>query len=512
VRVPRETDRQLGTLARLSKKSGRVKSQLVDPGTYQLMQTRVERRLQAEKSRLQRLGRDLNRTFDRQRGRLEDLGPNLKRRLADERLEMAKLREEWGDVMDGKHGNFFKSAAALGGIAGKYGKEIFSMGRDIVAQLQQESRYLQLFARDMSKYVKEVNGYIDGFKDLIENPGDALMETILGPNKQLGRDIHSLADEFGMGEPVADFFGLDDGAGAAPGRTPPVRPPGGTPPPGRTPPTHGPPGHTPPTHGPGHPPPTHGPGHTPPGHGSGVGPGVDPVAAGKGAPPQTSNVVGGRGQVATHSSSMPGGKALTVNPAQAAATTNQGASAASSAAGGAPTALPGGDQASALAHAGPAVDAGDAAAAAGAGSSGSSGIGPGVPLAAAGGAVTLGAIGVGAATAGGGGGEAAADKASQALSRAGGLAPEDVYETVSHDSLSFLQTPGEGQLMVVPTEGAQAIDNARLSSAMVDAQMDGVPVGDAVSQTLSDSGYVVYQRGWGDYVGEFVQAAVGVNA
>ena len=78
---------------------------------------------------------------------------------------------------------------------------------------------------------------------------------------------------------------------------------------------------------------------------------------------------------------------------------------------------------------------------------------------------------------------------------------------MSPTNVGFLQSPSEGQLMVVPTDGATTLNEAELSSAMVEAQMQGKPVSGVVSQTLGTRGYAVYQRAWGDFWGEFVRVA-----
>jgi hypothetical protein len=93
------------------------------------------------------------------------------------------------------------------------------------------------------------------------------------------------------------------------------------------------------------------------------------------------------------------------------------------------------------------------------------------------------------------------------LTRTGGLSATDVAGTVRPSNVAFLQTPGEGQLMVVPTETAAALSEAELGSAMVDAQMQGRPVSSAVSEVLGQRGYAVYERAWGDFWGELVRVA-----
>jgi hypothetical protein len=91
------------------------------------------------------------------------------------------------------------------------------------------------------------------------------------------------------------------------------------------------------------------------------------------------------------------------------------------------------------------------------------------------------------------------------LTRMGGLVAEDIAGTVSPSQVGFLQTPAEGQLMVVPSDRAAALSPAEVQSTMLDAQMDGRPVKSAVSGLLAERGYAVYERPWGDFWSEFVR-------
>jgi hypothetical protein len=93
------------------------------------------------------------------------------------------------------------------------------------------------------------------------------------------------------------------------------------------------------------------------------------------------------------------------------------------------------------------------------------------------------------------------------LTRMGGLVAEDVAGTVSPSQVGFLQTPTEGQLMVVPSDRAAQLSPAEVQSTMLDAQMDGRPVKSAVSGLLAERGYAVYERAWGDFWSEFVRVA-----
>jgi hypothetical protein len=92
------------------------------------------------------------------------------------------------------------------------------------------------------------------------------------------------------------------------------------------------------------------------------------------------------------------------------------------------------------------------------------------------------------------------------LAQKGGLGPSDVAKTVSKDGPAVLQSPGDGQLLVLPNEGAGAVDSAKLQGLMVDAQMQGKPVDSAITTALEGEGYSVYKRSWGDWTSPFVEA------
>ena len=61
--------------------------------------------------------------------------------------------------------------------------------------------------------------------------------------------------------------------------------------------------------------------------------------------------------------------------------------------------------------------------------------------------------------------------------------------------------------MVVPSQTAAPLNQSALSSSMVDAQMAGRPVQQALSDNLTQNGYAVYERPWGDFAGDFVRVA-----
>ncbi|MBW2456064.1 MAG: type VI secretion system tip protein VgrG [Deltaproteobacteria bacterium] len=93
------------------------------------------------------------------------------------------------------------------------------------------------------------------------------------------------------------------------------------------------------------------------------------------------------------------------------------------------------------------------------------------------------------------------------VSRNGGLSAGDVAKGFDGHSPTFLQSPGEGQLMAVPNANAQPVDAAALNESLVNAQMDGQPMSGAIASSLTDRGYTVYQRDTGDYTSELTRWA-----
>ncbi len=93
------------------------------------------------------------------------------------------------------------------------------------------------------------------------------------------------------------------------------------------------------------------------------------------------------------------------------------------------------------------------------------------------------------------------------VSRNGGLSAGDVAKGFDGHSPTFLQSPGEGQLMAVPNANAQPVEAASLNESLVDAQMDGKPMSGAIASSLTDQGYTVYQRDAGDFTSELTRWA-----
>jgi hypothetical protein len=96
------------------------------------------------------------------------------------------------------------------------------------------------------------------------------------------------------------------------------------------------------------------------------------------------------------------------------------------------------------------------------------------------------------------------------LTRSGGLGADGVANAVngSPGQATFLQTPNEGQLMIVPTQAARPVAGPALSAQVVEHQMGGMPSSDAFAAALQDHGYAVYERPWDAVSGQFLQKAV----
>ncbi len=94
------------------------------------------------------------------------------------------------------------------------------------------------------------------------------------------------------------------------------------------------------------------------------------------------------------------------------------------------------------------------------------------------------------------------------ITQAGGFGGEGVATAVTAaKGPIFLQSPTEGQLMIVPTQAAAPVSSDELQRELVDHQMDGVDSSDAFASSLSQRGYVVYERPWDSLDGEFVKKA-----
>jgi hypothetical protein len=94
------------------------------------------------------------------------------------------------------------------------------------------------------------------------------------------------------------------------------------------------------------------------------------------------------------------------------------------------------------------------------------------------------------------------------VTRAGGFSAPGVAHAVNGTKgATFLQSPNEGQLMIVPTQASRPVAPDLLSAQVVDHQMGGMPSSDAFAAVLKDHGYAVYERPWDSVSGAFVQKA-----
>ena len=96
------------------------------------------------------------------------------------------------------------------------------------------------------------------------------------------------------------------------------------------------------------------------------------------------------------------------------------------------------------------------------------------------------------------------------VTRAGGFGGEGMARAVNGNTgATFLQSPSEGQLMVMRTQASLPLSPADISARVVDHQMNGLSAGDAFAGTLRDHGYVLYERPWDSEAGgEFLKKAV----
>jgi type VI secretion system secreted protein VgrG len=113
------------------------------------------------------------------------------------------------------------------------------------------------------------------------------------------------------------------------------------------------------------------------------------------------------------------------------------------------------------------------------------------------------------AAAAGGASAAARSPASAIVTRPGGFGGDSVARAVNGtEGATFLQSPNEGQLMVLRTRASVPISPSVLTSHVVEHQMEGMPSSDAFAAVLKEHGYAVYERPWESASGEFLQKAV----
>jgi type VI secretion system secreted protein VgrG len=110
----------------------------------------------------------------------------------------------------------------------------------------------------------------------------------------------------------------------------------------------------------------------------------------------------------------------------------------------------------------------------------------------------------------GGGAPTPPSPQSAIVTRAGGFGGEGIANAVNGNTgATFLQSPSEGQLMVMRTQASTPLSPADISARVVDHQMNGLSSGDAFAGALRDHGYVLYERPWDSEAGgEFLKKAV----
>ena len=445
VRLPPELDEQLERYGRIGFKGEKVAGHLMDADTYRRMRARFERRIEAEKRRLKKLGDDVQKSFAKHSDHYGDLTKRLKARAAEERKNLSKLGDDLGEIFSGERGNFVESCKALVDVAKEQAAHLKQLRKDIKATIDREVAYFEKIKREAKHYVNEVKDIAEDLSNLIDNPKDALIDIVIGEDKQMAEDIASLADEFGAGDEVRDFLGLD-GDEAGGGR------PGGDLPGGDS------PGRRP---------------RLPRGVEAGRSPGHmnDGKQLGRVRRRRMKTIEKERGTL---------GKERPTRFRKMSTTEGGGI---------------GGDQNKMSS-----------------GTVGPRGAGRAPNAMSAGGGKAMGRSPAHAMTGNASAGGKSAGRAfdgygGEALAKRGGLGPNDFASTVKQDGPAFLQSPGDGQLMVVPEPGAKAIDPGAMRATMAQAQMTGQPVSKAVADSLGQQGYSVYTREYGDYTSAFIQTA-----
>ena len=101
---------------------------------------------------------------------------------------------------------------------------------------------------------------------------------------------------------------------------------------------------------------------------------------------------------------------------------------------------------------------------------------------------------------------------STVVTRAGGFSPDGLADAVNAANTAktpvLLQSPSEGQLLVLRTQNAAALSPDEFTRTFVDAQMDGMPPSDAYASALQAKGYLVYERPWDGWLVTFLKKAV----
>ncbi|MEM1033218.1 MAG: type VI secretion system tip protein TssI/VgrG, partial [Myxococcota bacterium] len=224
--LPPEWNEQVERLGRIAYNGGVVRGKVLDPETYRAMHERLDRRLAIERDRLKRLGTDLHQIFDGQRAHVSAVAERLGTRLGVERANLVAARAELGSIFRGERGNLFASAKALVAVAREQRANFLALRSDLTAMLDRQLAYFERFKAEWRGAADQVREYIGGFKDLIENPRDAVLDIVLGDDDELAAGLQGLADDLGVGDDVADLLGVDGEGAAIPiaGEPPPQLP------------------------------------------------------------------------------------------------------------------------------------------------------------------------------------------------------------------------------------------------------------------------------------------------
>jgi type VI secretion system secreted protein VgrG len=536
-----EVNEQIHRLGRIAYRGRKVRAKILDRETYRAMRKRLEDRIEAEKQRIKDFGRDVHQIFEKQRDHVGEVATGLRERLEVERATLAATREELGAIFRGERGDLLDSAKALIHVAREQGASLKQLRDDVKAMVDRELETFQKFKAEWKGVYDEVTGYVADVKALIDDPKDAIMNIVFGEHKELANDITALADDLGYGEKVADFFGIESPeaaqeaskigdleslkemeAAAEASEGPPAYDPS------EMQQYSGESGWTPPEQG-GLP--KNGANALSPKKGlgpidgsssrGGMSPkgGLSPRAggpsprsglggAGRLSGPGSSPRLGGGGADATRlggapslGSSAPGGVS-SGSAGAAIAPAQRGADVRGTA----------GARGAALSQRGPEFAAPRPTAGSNAESAGQS------PTSRPGATDEAGAQRVAGATTEGADGAPTADGSrlfghavdgaeADAVSQPGALSAGDVAASVSEETALLLQSPGDGQILVMPAAGAARVDPQAVSAAMVEAQMEGTPASTGIAEALAERGYAVYTRPWGDWQGPFVQVA-----
>jgi len=98
---------------------------------------------------------------------------------------------------------------------------------------------------------------------------------------------------------------------------------------------------------------------------------------------------------------------------------------------------------------------------------------------------------------------------STVVTRSGGFTPGSVVDVVNGTQTpALLQSPSDGQLLVLRTQQSQPLSAQDFTKTFVDHQMDGLPPSDAYTAALQSKGYLVYERPWDGWLQTLIKKVV----